>query len=673
MGRSRRPAGFRRTVDRVAATEPTTPTTGPVTAGTAPQAAVSSADVSEAVAAIRAIPHGGLDDSTRLLGLPAHWRASVSPSIAVVRWCALAYGLLFSAPEAFRGSYSAVVATALCVFATTWRTVLPVQLGSVRAGRRIEPFVDVAIFGIAMGLAGGWASAYYFCLLIAVAVIALGWGAAAGALAVLWSVVVVGATAAASGTSVVDMVEDQRDVAAVVTLVLAAAVAAYARSRIKDMERRRAGLVGEVHHLSETNELLEMLNVVARTLPDSLSLREALERIRQQLHDSFDARVICLMTFDDNSEEWVPKIADGCALRPAYPSAELPPALARALDRPGVVLEEDLDPDAPAAGEPAATTTHGTRPIVRSSCSGMYVRLTARGQVIGILGLEHPSPHRYDTTDTVLLAGLAEVLALTVDNARWFGRLRTLGAQEERVRIARDLHDRLGQWLTYVSMELERIVAEDEPETADLFRLQSDVQSALDELRETLRQLRSGVTDQKPLAVVAQDVVNRFAERADVATTLTVVHPDDRVPVPVENELLRILQEALTNVDRHADAEHVDVVWDVRGSEFELVIADDGRGFEAAKGVRDSAYGLVGMRERADVVGARLAIDSSPGDGTTVRVMSGGDVPPGSHRPTSTTSDRSRSPERQRPGGDGRVGATQLSNDNDDESREVAS
>jgi signal transduction histidine kinase len=257
----------------------------------------------------------------------------------------------------------------------------------------------------------------------------------------------------------------------------------------------------------------------------------------------------------------------------------------------------------------------------------MYVRLTSRGQVVGMLGLEHPSSGRYDAHDAILLSGLAEVLALTVDNARWFGRLRTLGAQEERIRIARDLHDRLGQWLTYVSMELERIVAEDEPVTADLFRLQSDVQSALDELRETLRQLRSGVTDQKPLAVVAQDVVNRFAERADVATTLTVVHPEDRVSVPVENELLRILQEALTNVDRHADAEHVDVVWDVRGGEFELVIADDGRGFESAKGVRDSAYGLVGMRERADVIGARLQIDSTPGAGTTVRVFAGPEDP----------------------------------------------
>ena len=561
---------------------------------------------------MRALPHGGLDESTRLLGLPPTWRASVSPSIAVLRWCALGYGLVFSAPAAFRGSYAAVVATAVCVFVTTWRTVMPVQLGSTHALRRIEPFVDVVLFGVAMGVGREWASPFYFCLLIAVAVVALGWGFVTGGVALVVAVVSVAVSGAVGGRSVPDMVTDQRDVAAVVTLVLAVVVAGYVRSRIKDAERRRIGLLGEVHHLSETNELLEMLNVVARTLPDSLSLREALERIRQQLQDSFDARVICLMTFDDNSEEWVPKIADGCALRPAYPRSDLPAPLGRALDHDGVIREGDLDPGSEAL-----------RPIVRTSRSGLYVRLTARGQVIGVLGLEHPSQSRYDAHDAVLLSGLAEVLALTVDNARWFGRLRTLGAQEERIRIARDLHDRLGQWLTYVSMELERIVAEDDPATADLMRLQGDVQSALDELRETLRQLRSGVTDAKPLSVIALDVVNRFAERADVAATLTVVHPEDRAPVPVENELLRILQEALTNVDRHADAEHVDVIWDVRGSEFELVVTDDGRGFESARGVRDSAYGLVGMRERADVVGARLTIDSTPGRGTTVTVTAG--------------------------------------------------
>lgn len=295
----------------------------------------------------------------------------------------------------------------------------------------------------------------------------------------------------------------------------------------------------------------------------------------------------------------------------------------------------------------------------------MYVRLVARGEVTGLLGVEHPAADRYDLHDAAMLVGLAEVLALTVDNARWFGRLRTLGAQEERIRIARDLHDRLGQWLTYVSMELERIVATGHPEETDLLRLQSDVQSALDELRETLRQLRSGVSEQKPLAVVARDVVTRFAEHADVPTTLTVVHPQDRVSVPVENELLRILQEALTNVDRHAGADHVDVVWDVRGGDYELVVRDDGRGFESAKGVRDSAYGLVGMRERADVIGARLLIDSTPGGGTTVRVHSGPGGPADLLPPPASTRNAPdvRSAADRRPHGSGPTGSARTGGD----------
>jgi signal transduction histidine kinase len=287
--------------------------------------------------------------------------------------------------------------------------------------------------------------------------------------------------------------------------------------------------------------------------------------------------------------------------------------------------------------EPLATALRSQEPLLRgdleehdethrlaaNSASGIYVRLETRNTTIGLLGLEHPELGHFDERDIRVLVGLAEVLALTIDNARWFGRLRSLGAEEERIRLARDLHDRLGQWLTYIGFELERIMATDVARVEDLDRLHRDVQAALDELRETLRQLRSGVTEEQPFSDVARDVVNRFGERADLDARLVVVHPGNRLAVPVENELLRILQEALNNVGKHATADSVLVTWNVDGGSFELTIADDGRGFETARGVRDSAYGLVGMRERADVIGAQLSIDSRPGAGTTVRVAAG--------------------------------------------------
>lgn len=235
------------------------------------------------------------------------------------------------------------------------------------------------------------------------------------------------------------------------------------------------------------------------------------------------------------------------------------------------------------------------------------------------------------------MAGLSDVLALTVDNARSFSRLRTLGADEERTRIARDLHDRLGQWLSYINFELERII--DTSDTTDtrsteLDRLHRDVQTAIDELRETLRQLRAEVTEDRSFAVVAAELVERFnsrtrADKGPVAT-LTVANPGRRLAVRVESELLRILQEALSNVAKHAKASSVGVTWKVLDGAGTLVVADDGLGFSPDKGTRDSAYGLIGMRERVDVIGARLAVTSSPGAGTTITVRagrSGEDVP----------------------------------------------
>ena len=102
-----------------------------------------------------------------------------------------------------------------------------------------------------------------------------------------------------------------------------------------------------------------------------------------------------------------------------------------------------------------------------------------------------------------------------------------------------------------------------------------------------------------------------------------MAHPEARLAPRLENELLRVLQEALSNVAKHADARAVTVDWDVADGAATLTVTDDGVGFDTDRGVRDSAYGLVGMRERADVAGARLSVRSAPGEGTTITVKAG--------------------------------------------------
>jgi signal transduction histidine kinase len=121
-------------------------------------------------------------------------------------------------------------------------------------------------------------------------------------------------------------------------------------------------------------------------------------------------------------------------------------------------------------------------------------------------------------------------------------------------------------------------------------------------------------------AQAARESLDAFERRSAVATTLAVTTPNDRLPIPTENELLRILQEALHNVEKHAKASQVWVTWDVSPDVARLVVSDNGRGFDIRTGVRDSAYGLAGMRERADAVSGRLDVHSTPGSGTTIQV-----------------------------------------------------
>lgn len=160
------------------------------------------------------------------------------------------------------------------------------------------------------------------------------------------------------------------------------------------------------------------------------------------------------------------------------------------------------------------------------------------------------------------MSGLADLAALTLDNSRRFGHLRILGAQNERTRIACDLHDRLGQWLTYFKMELERVSSRSDHDL-ELLRLSWEAAEALDELRETLRELRSEVNDQRTFVGEAKELIVRLERRSGLSVSLVVVNPGQTLTPPVETEMLRIMQESLNNVEKHAKASTVSITWNV--------------------------------------------------------------------------------------------------------------
>jgi signal transduction histidine kinase len=257
--------------------------------------------------------------------------------------------------------------------------------------------------------------------------------------------------------------------------------------------------------------------------------------------------------------------------------------------------------------------------------SGIYTVLLARGSVIGLVSLEHPEASHFTERDMELLQGFAEPAALALDNARWFGRLRTVGAEEERTRIARDLHDRIGQSLAYLAFELDRIVKSDgrgDTVGPSLEQLRSDIRDVIREVRDTLYDLRTDVSEEHDMLSVLNLYLQRVRERSKLDVVLRS-EETGRLPLAQEREMFRIAQEALANVEKHAEATQVTINWQCAGHAAVLDIADNGKGFPIGHAGRLDSYGIIGMRERAASIGATLHVDSDAGVGTRVRCLLG--------------------------------------------------
>lgn len=195
---------------------------------------------------------------------------------------------------------------------------------------------------------------------------------------------------------------------------------------------------------------------------------------------------------------------------------------------------------------------------------------------------------------------------------------KLIEAQEtERRAIARELHDDLGQVLTALKLNLLRR----DPDDVENLAL---VDGAIARMRDLAQQMRPPLLDELGLAASLRWYVEREAERAGLAFQLSLEPLGERPPVTLEAAAFRIAQEALTNVIRHAAAQSVYVELGRVDGMLELLIRDDGRGFDVAEARRRAAsgesQGLINIQERAELTGGDLEIESAPGKGTTMKV-----------------------------------------------------
>lgn len=516
-----------------------------------------------------------------------------------VRWGALAVAASLSAALGL-GTPALVAGAGLSVVALI-RTIWPARLRPGGALDLLLLVLEVVVAIAAVTITKGWVSPFLFSLAATGVVVGYGFGLARAALAAM--LVGLAVTALSAATSSPAATEDA--VLGWSQVLLVYLVAGYARRIFVEEAMRTSLALTRVSRLTEANDLLFELYRVAQSLPVSLDLGDTVSVVVGRVRELLQPDVVVVLLPDDGSSTWSAAVAEGARVREPVDLDQLPVPLRIAAAQIDAHLERELTPGAG---------------LGLASRSGLYASLRARGQLVGLLGVEKRDPLSLSTRDAQLLEGVGEQAALAIDNARLFRRLRTVGADQERTRIARDLHDRVGQSLAYLAFELDRLVSKADASSikGELQELRDDVRQAVSEVRETLYDLRTEVSEQVGLPVVLDDFVQRVRSRSALAVKLRI-DGSGRLPLAHERELLRIAQEAVTNVERHANASSVIVSLSLRAGEASLEVADDGQGFVKGGSGRSDSYGLIGMRERADAIGAALEIDTAPGRGTTIR------------------------------------------------------
>lgn len=272
---------------------------------------------------------------------------------------------------------------------------------------------------------------------------------------------------------------------------------------------------------------------------------------------------------------------------------------------------------------PDITTAEAVRTSAIESQAYVGVPMRVRGRVLGVLSVIGKTGRQWHPDEVALLDSIADQIAVAVENARLYQQAEQLAVLNERSRLARDLHDSVTQSLYSVVLLAE--AGRRSADSGDVTRLRGYLaglneaaQQALREMRLLVYELRPPVLEQEGLVGALRQRLEAVEGRAGVETRWLGV---DSVSLPgiVEEGLYRIAQEALNNALKHATATTVTVRLDIVDHGIELEVADNGVGFEPDR-TGGGGMGLANMRERAERLGGRLILTSTPERGTNVTV-----------------------------------------------------
>jgi signal transduction histidine kinase len=297
-----------------------------------------------------------------------------------------------------------------------------------------------------------------------------------------------------------------------------------------------------------------------------------------------------------------------------------------ALDR--VDWETSLDADTPVAeawlsqGPQVSARTLARTPAA-GDVSALVLPLVTGVRTVGLVLLESGRPGAYPSETVAAARRIADPAALRLETALLFDDVRSIATNEERQRLAREIHDGVAQELVMVGYGIDNALAQLPPGAAGseqaLRTLREEVTRVITELRLSLFELRSDVDRHGGLGTAIADYARTVGAAGGMRVHLSLDEAGARLPAAVEGELLRIAQEAVTNARKHARADNLWVTCEVDPPFARVEVSDDGQGMTSR--AREGSYGMTIMAERASRVRATLDIAERTPHGTTVSVV----------------------------------------------------
>lgn len=362
---------------------------------------------------------------------------------------------------------------------------------------------------------------------------------------------------------------------------------------------------------------LESLNEIGNALAAQLELEPLLAMVATRLRELVSARLV-LIALPDTEDALRVAAADG-----DIASTQVGTRLELHGSKVGRVLERGRSERVDSVLDDPEVDQRTAREL--GITTALYVPLIVHGEAIGVVAAHDKlgDDAHFDDDDLRLSESLAARAAIAVDLSERVtrdGMRKVVEAQElERKRLARELHDETGQALTSILLglkSLEQALDSDEAREG-VASLRDLVVSTLQDVRRLAVELRPSALDDFGLAPALERLVDTYGRQAAVPVHLEIRLGDDRLPAEIETTLYRMVQEALTNVAKHADATSISIVLTRTASSVRLVVEDDGAGFEPG-GARGGGLGLPGMRERVALLDGRLRVESAHGKGTTL-------------------------------------------------------